>query len=118
VTSLRLLAALSGAGALAAVATLVAGVGRPAAVERPAAAGATAVASAQAQAAPAVATDARAPAPELRHVPAGIISRAAAARALERAPGPTCRPAPRPGGDACTPQRDRVEIQWDVDRDR
>lgn len=117
-TGLRLLAALSGAGVLAAVGTIVAGAGRPGAVERPAAAAAVAAAAPQAQPTPPAALDAGAPAPELRHVPAGIISRAAAARALERAPGPTCRPAPRPGGDACTPPRDRVEIQWDVDQDR
>lgn len=50
--------------------------------------------------------------PDLRDLPAGIIARAANARSLER--GPVCRPLPRREDAACPPQRDTVEIRWDV----
>lgn len=55
---------------------------------------------------------AKAAAPDLRDLPAGIIARAANARSLERAPA--CRPQPPRDESACAPQRDTVEIRWDV----
>jgi hypothetical protein len=45
-------------------------------------------------------------------LPPGVLSRAADAKALERAP--ECPP-PAPAGPVeCSPQPDRVEIEWDV----
>ncbi len=51
-------------------------------------------------------------------VPAGILTRAAEARALER--GPSCAPATAPGEPPrCAPeQRPSIEIEWHVARDR
>jgi hypothetical protein len=49
-------------------------------------------------------------------LPPGVLSRAADAKALERAP--ECPP-PAPAGPVeCGPQPDRVEIEWDVAPER
>jgi hypothetical protein len=114
VTGLRLLAAAGGALALAALgAGLLPGRRAPEPVRPPPAA-------ARAAAIPAAVADAGASAPDLRAVPAGILARAADARALDRDPerAPLCRPAPAPRREAsCAPPRDSVEIQWDVGKD-
>lgn len=69
---------------------------------------------------PATVLEASAAVPDLRAVPAGILARAAHARALDRdrdpGPVPLCRPAPRRDA-TCAPPRDTVEIQWDVGKD-
>jgi hypothetical protein len=57
------------------------------------------------------------PAPDLHALTPSILSRAAEARALDRAAGATCRPLARPDDSSCAPQRDTVEIQWDVGKD-
>jgi hypothetical protein len=59
------------------------------------------------------------PAPERTRVPAGILARAANARALDR--GPACPPVQPPEEPArCSPeQRESIEIEWHVaPRDR
>ena len=75
------------------------------------------------QRAPSVVPASLEPAPDRTHRPAsgtdrrptlppGVLSRAADAKALERAP--ECPP-PAPAGPVeCSPQPDRVEIEWDV----
>jgi hypothetical protein len=57
------------------------------------------------------------PAPDLRDVPPSILSRAADARALDRAAGRACRPHARADSSTCAPQRDTVEIRWDVGKE-
>lgn len=56
------------------------------------------------------------PPPQAREsVPPGILSRAADARALDRAPA--CTPAPARDQSCAPAQRDDVEVQWDVGRE-
>jgi hypothetical protein len=57
------------------------------------------------------------PAPDLRDVPPSILSRAADARALDRAAGGACRPHARADSSTCAPRRDTVEIRWDVGKE-
>jgi hypothetical protein len=107
VTGLRLLAAAVAVAALGALGARLAPAPRREAPPRPAAA----ASPRPAEAAAVHVTGG----PDLRDVPAGILARAADARALER--GPVCRPSAPRGEAACAPQRDTVEIQWDVVRD-
>jgi hypothetical protein len=110
VTALRVVALAAGALALA-----VAGAGlvprRSTAPVRPAAQPAQVAVVKPAVAATAAASK---PARDLRDLPAGMLSRAADARALDRAPTPACRPPPRQDDAACAPKRDTVEVRWDV----
>jgi hypothetical protein len=119
VTSLRVAALVAGALALSAAAPFLRPPVRRAtapAASAPAALAPPAVPAAAPAALPA-AFPAGAASPDLHGVPPGILSRAADARALERAPAPICRPSARAEATACAPGRDTVEVQWDVARE-
>lgn len=110
--TLRLVAAGSAVLALAALAAVGAA---PRRAHAPARQPATAAPAPIAAVVPAARVVPRAAEPDLRDVPAGIIARAADARALERAPA--CRGPARRAEGACAPPRDAVEIRWDVGKE-
>lgn len=115
-TGLRALAGLVGVAALAAIGSLFAPLERPAAPSRPH----PPLADVQNVTTPA-AFGAGARPTDVHDVPAGIIQRAADARALERAPAlPQACTSPESAAApaACPPGRETVEIDWDVVRER